>query len=158
MRIAIFFAAAIALTLASCGPDSKPAPAPVAEKQKAPKPPDESRRLPKANLVEAKVTDEPLLGKTFMPAGTVAHYKNGKTEYDVFVAKLASPDAAAFLLPDWSKALTNSKSVPSFGGYFGQDGDRPVFVFARGRWIAGICGLPQDDADAVARTLASYLD
>jgi len=32
-------------------------------------------------------------------------------------------------------------------------GARPVFVFSKGSWIAGV-GLDQKDADAVARTFA----
>ena len=34
----------------------------------------------------------------------------------------------------------------------------PVFVFAKGAWIAGVAGLPEKDADLAARTLAAHLD
>ncbi|HLJ13920.1 MAG TPA: hypothetical protein VKV15_05440 [Bryobacteraceae bacterium] len=97
------------------------------------------------------------MAKPFMPGGTIARYKKGKTEYEMFVAKLPSATDAAILLPDWNKALTGSKLVPSFGGYFGDDGGRPVFVFAKGAWIAGIAGLPEKQADAQARILAAEL-
>jgi hypothetical protein len=76
----------------------------------------------------------------------------------MFVGKLPGSGDAALLLPDWSKALTDSTLVPSFGGYFGMDSGRPVFVFAKGSWIAGIAGLPQKDADLLARTLAAQLN
>ncbi len=152
MRIRVASAAFLALLCAACGPDSKPAAAPVAERVEKPKPEDSSRYFVKANLVETKVVDSEMLGKKFMPGGTLAHYKRGAVEYDEFLAKTSD---AALLLPDWSKALADSKLVPSFGGYFGKDGDRPVFVFAKGNWIVGIAGLPEKDADAEARILAS---
>jgi hypothetical protein len=104
--------------------------------------------------VETKVVDSQLLDKKFMPGGTLAHYKRGSVEYDMFLAR--TPDAA-LLLPDWSQALTDSKLVPSFGGYFGQDGGRPVFVFAKGSWIVGIAGLTEKEADTEARLLATRI-
>lgn len=157
MRIALYSIAALAALLASCGSESKaPAPEP-AKKAEAPKPADESHRFPKANLVETKVVDKELMGKSFMPGGTLARYQKGKTEYEMFVARLPSAQDAAFLLPDWRKALTNAKLVPSFGGYFGEDAGRPLFVFAKGAWIAGVAGLAEKQADAQARLLAAEL-
>jgi hypothetical protein len=47
---------------------------------------------------------------------------------------------------------------PSFGGYYGHDAGRPIFVFTKGAWIAGIAGLPEKAADAEARKLAKALD
>ena len=158
VRLLVLPVAALAVVLAACSSES---PAPVAKSAApaaAPKPVDESRRFPKTNLVDTKVVDTALLGKSFMPGGTLAHYKNGKTEYDMFVAKLPSATDAAILLPDWSQALTGSKLEPAFGGYFGLDGGRPVFVFTKGAWLAGIAGLPEKQADREARTLAGVLD
>jgi hypothetical protein len=147
--------AALAAAMISCGSETKPpAAAPQAE---APKPADESRYLPKTGLEESHVVDRQLLGKSFMPGGTLGHYKVGKKEFDMFVARMPSGQDAAFLLPDWSKALANSVLVPSFGGYFGLDGSTPVFVFTKGVWVAGVAGLPQKDADLQARSLAGML-
>ena len=160
MRPLPFCVAALAALLVSCGSDPKPAtPAAEAPKPVEPaKPLDETRRFSMTNLVDTKVFAKELMGKSFMPGGTVARYKKGKLEYEMFVAKFPSPDAAAITLPDWRKALTDSKLVPSFGGYFGQDNGRPVFVFSKGNWIAGIAGLPEKDADTEARGLASKLN
>jgi hypothetical protein len=155
MRIVIIVFAAL---LASCGSAPQPEVNVSPKKQAAPKPSDESRRLPKTNLVETKVVERELMGKPFMPGGTLARYKNGKTEYEIFIAKLGNAQEAAFLLPDWRKALADSKFVPSFGGYFGTDAGRPVFVFAKGAWIAGIAGLSEKAADGEARTLAGQLN
>lgn len=142
--------------LSSCS-ESKASQAPQAKKAAAPKPRDESFRFPKENLVETKVVDKELMGKAFMPGGTMAHYKKGKVEYEMFVSELATPLQAAILLPDWSRALTDSKLVPAFSGYFGIDGDRPMFVFIKGSWITGVLGLPQKEADVEARVLAAAL-
>jgi hypothetical protein len=146
----------LAVLCAGCGPEPKP---PAAPQQRAyVKVADESRKFPIANLVDTKVIERELMGKPFMPGGTIAHYKNGKVEYDMFVARLADANAAVLMLPDWRKALTDAKLVPSFGGYFGSDAGRPVFVFSKGVWIAGVAGLNEKEADTVARTLASRLD
>ena len=95
---------------------------------------------------------------TAAKGGTIAHYKKGRLEYDMFVAKMDSANHAAITLPDWQKALAGAKLVPSFGGYFGEDNGRPVFVFSKGDWIAGVAGLPEKQADLEARTLASRLN
>lgn len=149
--------AALAILLSSC--DSKPREtAPVPKVVPTPKPADESRRFPKSNLVGTVVVDKELLGKRFMPGGTLAQYKKGRTEYDMFVARVATSTDAALVLPDWEHALPDAKFLPSFGGYFGRDQGRPVFVFTKGPWIAGIAGLPEKDADVVARKLAKALE
>jgi hypothetical protein len=155
MRILILSLACI-LLLSSCG--SEPKTAPVVAKQEQVKPPDESRRFPQASLVSSEVVMTGLMGHSFMPGGTVGHFKKGRTRYDMFIAKLNTPTDAAILLLNWSKALTGAKLVPSFGGYFGQDAGRPVFVFSKGAWITGIAGLPQKQADAEARVLASRIE
>jgi hypothetical protein len=151
--------AVFAILLSSC--DSKPAapaPAPVPTVVSAPKPSDESRRFPKTNLVDTIVVDKELLGKKFMPGGTLAQYRKGKTEYDMFLARANNTTEAALVLPDWEHELTDSKFIPSFGGYFGRDQGRPVFVFAKGVWIVGVAGLPEREADREARKLANTLN
>ena len=124
----------------------------------AAKPPDESRHFPLANRVDTQVVERGLMGKSFMPGGTLARYKKGKAEYSMFVAKARTPSDAALLLLSWHGVLTGAHLVPSFGGYFGQDTGRPVFVFTKGAWIAGVAGLPEKDADLAARSLAAHLD
>jgi hypothetical protein len=149
-----------AVVMTSCGSERTPPANETASKAEAPspKPADESRRFPKTDLVESKVVQKQLLGKAFMPGGTLATYKKGNAEYEMFVAQMPSPTDAAILLLDWKKDLADAKLVPSFGGYFGQDAGRPVFVFSKGSWIAGIAGLPEKQADAQARLLAAELD
>ncbi|HLY17079.1 MAG TPA: hypothetical protein VKR61_07630 [Bryobacteraceae bacterium] len=158
MRIPLLLAAAGAATmLISCGSEPKAA-APEPSTTAAVKPPDETRRFPMANRVDTQVIDNHLLDKQFMPGGTLARYKQGQKEYSMFIAKLGNAQDAAFRLLDWNKALAGSKIEPAFGGYFGQDGGGPVFVFAKGAWLAGVAGLPEKDADLAARSLAAHLD
>jgi hypothetical protein len=149
--------AAMAVLLTSCGSESKPPVTETPKKAAAPKIFDEYRRFPKTNLLDTKVVPAQLMGKPFMPGGTLARYKKGKTEYEMFLAELPTAEDAALLLLDWKKLLTDGELVPSFGGYFGRDAGRPVFVFPKGKWIAGVAGLPQKEADLQARTLAGQI-
>jgi hypothetical protein len=153
-------AVAALVLLAACG-SSSDAPKTMPQERTAavpPKPPDESRYLPQPNQVGTEVITNHLLGKSFMPGGTLGHYRSGKQEYEMFVRKLASPLDAAVLLPDWQKELKDSKLIPAFGAYIGDDGGRPVFVFTKGAWIAGIAGLNEKQADQPARSLAILLN
>jgi len=157
MRLPIV--AVFVVLLSSC--DSKPAEEPKAAAPKqveTPKPADESRRFSKVHLVDTIVVEKNLLGKPFMPGGTLAQYKKGHTDFEMFIARTASPNDAALLLPDWKKLLSDAKYEASFGGYYGHDAGRPIFVFTKGAWIAGIAGLPEKEADAEARKLAKALD
>jgi hypothetical protein len=154
MKRQLWSIAVLALLVGGC---AAPPQAPVAQVE-VEKPADETRRFPAENRVETHVVAKALLGKPFMPGGMVAHYKKGAVEYDMFIASLPTPLAAALLLPDWKNALTDAHVVPTFGGYFGTDAGRPVFVFAKGARLAGVAGLPQKQADLEARTLAARLD
>jgi hypothetical protein len=115
---------------------------------------DETRKFPKTNFVKSEVVEKQIMGKAFLPGGTVAHYRKGKVDYDMFAAKTASATAAAIALSDYRKALTNPKLIASFGGYFGEDGGKPTFVFTKGAWVLGVRGLPQSEADLQGRVLA----
>jgi hypothetical protein len=148
----------LAALLVSCGSTPKSsAPEPVKQAE-APRPADETRRFPLANRVDTRLIEKQLMGKAFMPGGTLANYKKGKTEYQMFIAKMPGATDAALALLDWNKALKGARLIPSFGGYFGEDQGRPVFVFSKGAWIAGVAGLPEKDADLQARALAAHLD
>jgi hypothetical protein len=158
MRLLPVPLALAAALLISCGAEPKPAAPEPTKQAAAPRPADETRRFPILNRVDTQVVDSQILGKPFMPGGTLAHYKRGKIEYSMFIAKAPTAQDAAFLLLDWNKAMPGAKIIASFGGYFGEDAGRPVFVFAKGAWIAGVAGLPEKDADLAARTLAAHLD
>ncbi len=148
-----------AALLVSCGDQPKPASPEPARTADLSRPSDESRRFPLANRTATEVAGNHLLGKAYMPGGTLAHFRRGKTDYQMFVAKAPSAQDAAFLLLDWRKAMTAPQIVPEFGGYSGQNGAGvPVFVFCKNSWIAGVVGLPAAQANLEARSLAAHLD
>lgn len=143
--------------LTGCSGGSGKAPAKSEVKKDADKPIEVFRRFPKENLVSVRVVEAHLMGKPFLPAGSLAEYRKGKLEYSMFVAEFDTPNDAAIALLDYKKAMSEAKLVPAFGGYFGNDGDRPAFVFTKGKWIAGIAGLGEKAVDLPARQLASAL-
>ena len=151
-----FLPAALLLGLACGGAPPTPAPEAKAKAAKT-KPPDESRRFPTENRTAMELADDHLLGKDYLPGGNLATYeKDGKT-YQLFLIVIQDAQTASFEMLDLKERLTGARFVPSFGGYFGMDGDQPWFVFARDKRLAGVVGLPQDEADLVAREFAARI-
>lgn len=153
MRITVL---PLVFLLSSCHPTEREAPV-SSRRETRVAPVDETRRFPKANLAGSRVAAT-VLGKDFLPGGTVAEYRRGSREWTLFVVKTASASAAAIALIDWKKALSDPELVPSFGGYFGSEGGKPTFVFTKNAWVAGVVGLNKNEADAQARALAARLD
>ncbi len=150
-----------ALLAVSCGGGSKPEPeaaAPAAPPaRKVPKPVDESARFPKKDLIEVKLVEGHVLDKGLLPGGNVGFYRNARRSYQLFLIKTPTTEAAALLLNDFKSSLGAFKYVPSFGGFYGMDGATPVFAFQKSVYLAGVVGLTQEEADAVAREFAARL-
>jgi len=146
-----------AFSLAGCATAPEPAAAP------APLPPvrDLTALLPAEGRMAASVVPDHLLGQPKMPGGTVGDYQTGGKKYQLFVIEADSVQAAAFLLVDMKSALQNPEYIAHmggyFGGYFGTGATGPVYVFAKLRYLAGVAGLSQDEADPIARVLAARL-
>jgi hypothetical protein len=144
-------------TFCACGgapsreTQNAPAPAPA-------KPVDESRRFPLADQVGVRLVDDHLLGKDFLPGGNVADYKRKGKTYQQFLVRAKSPEAAALLLFDFKSHLRDAKFLPHMGGYFGLDGAAPVYLFQKGAFLAGFVGLPEKEADPLARQFAARLN
>lgn len=153
-----FAVLAAAFLMVSCGSAPPPAAPQAAQTEAPPKPRDETRRFPITDQVSTAVVPNHILNKDFLPGGTVAHYKKGKTEYDLFVTQFPTPTDAAIALANLEGALQGAQLIPTFGGYFGTDAGRPAFIFPKDTWIAGVIGLPQKEADPIARVLASRLN
>ena len=133
---------------------------PAVETHKAvapPPPPDERVKFPLENQVSMQVVPDHLLGKSFLPGGNLAEYKQGNHAYRVFLVHAADAQKAAFLLVDWRNALTQPQYLPNMGGFFGTDAGAPVYVFSKGPYVAGWVGLPQAEADRLARQFAARL-
>lgn len=144
------------LLLAGCG-GTTPAPAPKQAAAVA-KPADESRRFPSANRTRITVVDDHLLGKAFLPGGNLAAYQGKAGTYQQFLAKLATPEQAALVLFDYKSSLKDSKYVPHMGAYYGMDGTQPTYVLSKGPWLAGFVGLPEQQAEPLAREFAARLN
>jgi len=122
------------------------------------KPQDESRRFPLADQVSMRLVDDHVLGKDFLPGGNVAEYKRKGKTYQQFLVHARSSEAAALLLFDFKGHLRDAKFLPHMGGYFGMDGAAPVYILQKGAFLAGFVGLPEKDADLLARQFAARLN
>ncbi len=125
----------------------------------APPPPvkDDRLLLLPAHQTAARIVPDHLLGKMALPGGTIGDYEDGGRKYQLFIIETDTAQDAAFLLVDFKPLLTDPLYIAYMGGYFGMDGGTPVWVFAKGKYLAGVVGLAKDPADAVARELAARL-
>ena len=115
------------LALIGCGTAPR---SPPAEKKAEVKPPaDESRLFPLTGLVRSHVVADHLLGKSYLPGGTIADYEKG---YQLFALRESTAQQAAFLLLDFKKDLTNPKYLAHMGGFFGSDAGRPFYRIREG--------------------------
>jgi hypothetical protein len=119
---------------------------------------DETRRFPFTDQVSIELVMDKMLGKSFLPGGNLAQYKHGNKTYQQFLVHGKSPEDAAMLMFDFKQTLRDAKFIAHMGGYFGFDGDQPVYLFAKKSVLAGIVGLPEKDADVVARQFAAHLE
>lgn len=122
-----------------------------------PVPVNQSGRLPREGQGAVEVTGGPVFGLAMLPPGNVAQYKVGKDAYEVGLIDAGNGVQAGTLLTTWKDALQNREFIPHMGGYFGEQGGKPVFVFAKDKWVVGVRGLPKDKADVEARKVAARL-
>ncbi len=151
MRMWIALAACL---LIACGGGPAPQPEAKTATQKPPRLPDHRTWFPLDGRTSFELVADHLMGKDWLPGGNVANYEAEGKRYTLFLAETATPDAAALLSYDIKNKLSNAKFVPTFGGQFGLDGDTPWFIFPKGKYVAGVVGLAQEQADAVARGFA----
>jgi hypothetical protein len=145
------------MSVSCSGPSPEKAAAPVAKTPVHAPPQDFSTKFPLAGQTRIQLVPDHLLGKDFMPGGNLADYQTAAGEYQMFLLKMADAQKAAFLLLDWKTAMPQAKYLASMGGYFGTDQGKPVYVFAKGPFVAGFVGLSEEKADPEARRLAAKL-
>ncbi len=148
-RIGIVFGL---VSLLGCGGGAQ---APAPEKKAAPKPLDLSAYFAKEGQVGMELVDNHVLGKDYLPGGNLAQYDKGGKKYQQFLIRTRDNESAALLAFEIKGKLGDSKFAPNFGGYFGMDGDQPVFLFPRGKHVGGYVGLSQKDAEDDARVFAN---
>ena len=143
-----------AFTLIGCGSSPE-------TKSSAPPPPppvkDNTVRLLTDNLTSARVVPDHVLGKAILPGGSVGDYQAGAKKYQLFIIETETPQDAAILLLDTKGLLKDAAYIAYMGGYFGTDAGTPIYVFSKGKYLAGVVGLPKDTADPIARQLAARL-
>jgi hypothetical protein len=145
------------LALGAC---SVPSEQPEAKKEAepAPRPADETRRFPMQDRVNVEIAEGHLLSNELLPPGNLAEYSSGGITYHLFLGEAKSGEAAALIMFDYKNTFANPKLLPHMGGYYGIDGDQPVYLFVKGKWLAGIVGLEEAEADPLARAFAARLD
>ncbi len=147
-----------ALLLTGCGSSAPERPAETKAETPAPPPvKDNTAKLPSANRTSARVEQNHLLGNSALPGGTLGEYENKGKKYQMFIVETATPQDAAILLLDVKNTMKDPAYIASFGGYFGTGSSGDLFVFAKGRYLAGVAGLAQPIADPIARQLAAGL-
>ena len=162
MRTVTLILLGMSLILGSCGssPEDTGAAAEQAAEQQKPAEEirDETHRFHKDGLVEAKVVENNLCGKDFMPGGNFAEYNKGGKQYQVCFTLRRNADVAMFLSMDYRDALPDPKFIPHFGGFYGMDGETPTLIFQKNKYVVVITGLELDDADQAGRMIAGYLN
>ena len=150
------FAAAIFMSALLTACSSAPGPGATAA---APPPAvnDNSPMLPLTARTATAVVPNHLLGFSKLPGGTVGDYESGGRKYQLFIIETPSNQDAALMLMDAKAGMRDTELIPWMGGYFGTDGTRPIYVFPKLKYLAGVVGLPKDDADPIARVLAARL-
>ena len=148
-----------AIALIGCG--SSTAPAPKAEESAPAKPApakDNTGLLPDAGRENAQVVPDHLLGINALPGGSVATYHTKKRKtYQLFIVETDSNQKAAFALTDLRDALKDPQYIAYMGGFYGTRDGTPIYGFAKLQYLAGVVGLPRDEADPIARELAARL-
>ena len=155
----------LALALAACSP----APEKKATVVEAPAPDvpvkDHRLLLPADHQTSATVVRSHILDNKTLPGGSLGEYEAQGRKYQLFIVESTSAQEAAFLMLDFKDTLKNPVYIAYMGGYFGEPmnpsgtpaGDKPVYVFAKGNFLAGVVGLSQAMADPIARELAARL-
>ena len=155
-RLKHLFLALLLATL-SCGP------APQAEVPKPPPLPDlpraiaEDVRFPSLNRKTITVVEAPMLGLPYLAAGNLAHYEGAGKPYKLLTIRCRSAQQAGAYIFDIKNQMKDPKFVASYGGYFSQTSAGPLFVFAKGAYLGGILGLPEDEAIQAGKDFAARI-
>ena len=159
--LVLLFAVTCALNTIGCGSSSPPVAKTeeTAKPKEEPPPPvkDDTGLLPAVGRVSATVVPKHLLDIPALPGGTIGDYKVGKKKYQLFIIEAGSNQKAAFMDTDLRDALKNPEYIAYMGGYFGEHNGTPIYGFAKLQYLAGVVGLPKDEADPIARQLAARL-
>ncbi len=155
MRPIVF--ALFVIAVSCSGPAPEPAKTPQLQPTSHQPPKDLSTKFPLTGQVKMQLVPDHLLGKDFMPGGNLADYKTADGVYQLFLVEAPDARAAAFMLLDWKNAIPEAKYLAHMGGYYATDQGKPVYIFAKGPYLAGLVGLAEEKADPEARRFAARL-
>ena len=145
------------LGLLACGP----APAPVETKATtAPAPkrvPDHTSVLPDEHKISTQVVPDHILGIQAIPGGSLGDYEDKGKKYEIFIIDADSNQNAAFMMLDVKAQMKDTSYIAYIGGYFGTYQDKPLYVYSKGHYVAGVWGLPRAQADKISIALAANL-
>lgn len=113
--------------------------------------------MPSYGRISSSLVADPLLGVAQFPGGTVAEYKKGGKSFQQILFKAPNLPMTAAYLGYGKDAMTQPKFVASFGGYYGEIHGKPVFLFVKNEYVAGLVGLSLQDADAEGRIAAASI-
>lgn len=117
----------------------------------------EDVRFPSANRKSVAVVETNLLGYSFLSGGNLATYQSDTARYLLFLIRCKDASQAGVYLTGIKGELKDPKFVASYGAYFSQMPNGPLFIFAKGIYLAGIVGLPEDDAVQTGKEFAARL-
>ena len=149
----------LVLALAGCSSAPESAATPAAQPKPAPakRLMDHQAALIQEGLLSSKLVPDHILDNPKLPGGSLGEYSKKGKKYQLFIVDADTNQAAALMLFDVKNGLQSPEYISYMGGYFGSDGKQPVYVFAKKQYVAGIVGLPMNEADPIARVLASRL-
>lgn len=151
---------ALATLLSACGG------APKGEEKEAkkefalpdlPRPIAEDVKFPSAGRKSITMVEKNLLGYSFLGGGNLAEYDTGKAKYRFFFIRCRTAGQAGIYLSDIKGLLVEPKFVASYGGYYSQMPEGPLFLFAKGIYLAGIAGLSEEQAVEMGKEFAARL-
>jgi len=156
----LFVAFALLLNGCSSSPEPTATPTPAAAPTPAPVP-DHTSLFPDAGKISTSIVPDRILGIKALPGGSLAEYNVKGKKYQMFIIDADSAQNAAFMMLDIKAALQKDPEpqyISYMGGYAGMFGDQPLYCFAKLHYLAGIVGLPKDQADRLMIKLAAQLD
>lgn len=113
--------------------------------------------LPADGQTAVRIEQEHVLGEPKLPGGTVAEYESKGKKYQLFLIRTESNQEAALLLLTAKALLGEAEYIAHMGGYSGTYKNAPLYTFAKLQFLAGVSGLPKEEADTVARQFASKI-
>src|SRR6185437_1042417 len=157
MKIALIGVALLALAGCSSAPETPPTPAPTAKTEPAPVK-NHTSLFDDAGKINATVVPDHILGMQTLPGGSYAEYDLKGVKYQEFIVDTDSNSQAADELVDMKHEMAKDPApeyLSHIGGYFGTYQGKPLYVYAKLHYLAGVVGLPEDKADPLAIKLAA---